>query len=55
MCLGVVHFDVCGPFEVSPLGGNKSFVSFVDGFIRMTWVTLIKFKHEVFLEFQKFK
>lgn len=21
----------------------------------MTWVTLIKFKHEVFIEFQKFK
>ena len=28
---------------------------FVDEFTRMTWVTLIKVKHEVFSEFQKFK
>ena len=53
--LGVVYSDVCGPFPVSSLGGNKYFVSFVDEFTRMTWVTLIKFKHEVFTEFQKFK
>ena len=53
--LGVVHSDVCGPFPVPSLGGNKYFVSFVDEFTRMTWVTLIKFKHEVFTEFQKFK
>ena len=30
-------------------------MSFVDEFTRMSWVTLIKFKHEVFTEFQKFK
>src|ERR1043165_5105897 len=30
-------------------------MSFVDEFTRMTWVTLIKFKHEVFTKFQKFK
>ena len=53
--LGVVHSDVCGPFPVPSLGGNNYFVSFVDEFTRMTWVTLIKFKHEVFTEFQKFK
>ena len=46
---------MCGPFPVPSLGGNKYFVSFVDEFTRMTWVTLIKFKHEVFTEFQKFK
>ncbi|KAK2372692.1 putative mitochondrial protein [Trifolium repens] len=53
--LGVVHSDVCGPFPVASTGGNKYFVSFVDEFTRMTWVSLIKFKHEVFAEFQKFK
>ena len=53
--LGVVHSDVCGPFPVASIGGNKYFVSFVDEFTRMTWVSLIKFKHEVFAEFQKFK
>ena len=53
--LGVVHYDVCGPFPVSSLGGNKYFVYFMDEFTRMTWVTLIKFKQEVFIEFKKFK
>lgn len=53
--LGVVHYDLCGPFKVPSLGGYKYFVSFVDEFIRMTWVALKKFKHEVFAEFKKFK
>jgi hypothetical protein len=46
--LGVVHSDVCGPFPVPSLGGNKYFVSLFDEFTRMTWVSLIKFKHKVF-------
>jgi hypothetical protein len=53
--LGVVHSDVCGPFEVPSLGGNEYFMSFMDEFTRMTWALLIKFKHEVFAEFQKLK
>lgn len=46
--LEVVCSDVCGPFEVLSLEGNKYFGSFVDKLTRMTWVSLIKFKHEVF-------
>lgn len=53
--LNVVHSDVCGPFEVPSLGGNKYCVSFMDVFIRMARVTLIKFKNKVFVEFKKFK
>ena len=34
--LRVVHYDVCGPFPVASIGGNKYFVSFVDEFTRMT-------------------
>jgi transposase InsO family protein len=30
-------------------------VSFVDEFTRMTWVSLIKLKHEVFADFKKFR
>ena len=30
-------------------------MSSMDDFTRMTWVILIKFKHEVIGEFQKFK
>jgi hypothetical protein len=43
--LGVVHSNVCGPFPEPSLEGNKYFVSFVDEFTRMTWVSLIKFNH----------
>lgn len=51
----MVHSDVFGSIEVPSLGGNKYFVSFMEEFTRMTWVRLIKFKHEMFVEFQKFK
>lgn len=51
--LGVVHSNVCGPFEAPSLGENKYFLSFVDEFTRMT--SLIKFKHEVFGKFKKSK
>lgn len=54
-CEWYILINVCGPFEVPSLGRNKYFVSFVDEFIRMIWVTLIKFKHGVFYEFKKFK
>lgn len=53
--LGVVHSDVCGPFEVPSLGGNKYFVSFVDEFSRMMWIYLIQAKGEVFTVFKRFK
>lgn len=53
--LEVVYSDVCGPFEVESLGGNKYFVSFVDEFSRMLWIYLIKTKDEVFSVFKRFK
>ena len=53
--LGVVHSDVCDPFKVLSLGGNKYFTSFVDEHDRMMWLYLIKTKYEVFSVFQKFK
>lgn len=39
--LGLMHYDVCGLFPVPSLGGNKYFMSFIDEFTRMTWVSLI--------------
>ena len=50
-----MYSDVCGPLPEPSLGGNKYFISFVDEFTRMTWVSFIKFKHEVFAEFKKFR
>ena len=50
-----MHSDVCEPFPEPSLGGNQYFVSFMDEFTSMTWVSLIKFKHDVFVEFKKFR
>jgi len=53
--LHAIHYDVCGPFKVARLGGNKYFVSFVDEHSRMMWLYLIKAKSEVFEVFERFK
>jgi hypothetical protein len=31
--LEVVHSDVCGPFDVNSLGGNRYFITFVDDYM----------------------
>jgi len=41
--LKVIHSDVCGPFEVKSVGGNRYFVTFIDEFTRKLWIyTLAK-------------
>lgn len=40
--LEVIYSDVCRPFEVHSLGVNSYFVSFIDEYIRMLWIYLIK-------------
>jgi len=44
--LRVVHYDICGPFEVPSLGGSKYFITFIDEFTRMIWLYTIKLKSE---------
>ena len=53
--LHIIYSNVCGPFDVPSLGGNKYFVSFVDEFSRKLWLYLIKVKSEVFNTFKGFK
>lgn len=53
--LHVVHSDVCEPFEIPSLRGNRYVTSFVDEYNRMMWLYLIKAKNEVFNIFQRFK
>ena len=53
--LGVVHSDICGPFEVNSHGGNRYFITFVDEFSRMLWLFLIKAKNEALGVFKRFK
>lgn len=49
-----VYSDVCGPFEVESLGGNRYFVTFIDEASRKVWVEILKSKDQVFEYFQKF-
>ena len=51
----VVHSDICGPFEVSSLGGSKYFITFIDEFTRMIWLYTIKLKSEALEIFKRFK
>jgi len=34
--LELVHTDVCGPMNISSIGGNKYFLTFIDDFSRKT-------------------
>ena len=52
--LKVIHFDVCGPFEVKSVGGNRYLVTFIDEFTRKLWIYLLAKKGEVFDVFKKF-
>lgn len=52
--LEVVHVDVCGPFDVPSLGGNKYVLLFVDELSRKLWVYLLKEKGETYNYFVNF-
>lgn len=36
--LELVHYDVCGPFEVKSNGCNYYFLTFIDEFTRYMWI-----------------
>ena len=50
----LVHSDVWGSCRVSDTSGLRYFVTFVDGFSRMTWLFLIKDHTEIFHYFRRF-
>jgi hypothetical protein len=52
--LDLIHLDVWGPAPES-VGRFKYYVSFVDNFIKFTWIYFIKHKSEVFQNFQEFQ
>ena len=53
--LELVRTDVCGPMNISSVGGNKYFLTFIDDFSRKTWIYALKSKDEVFHCFKIFK
>ena len=53
--LELVHSDVCGPFPMQALNGEKYFVSFIDNFSHMIWIFGLHQKSDVFQTFKRFK
>jgi hypothetical protein len=53
--LQLVHSDVFGPVLVPSLGKSVYYVSFIDDFLRNTWIYFLKKKFEVFEKFKEFK
>ncbi|CAI7850260.1 unnamed protein product [Closterium sp. NIES-53] len=46
--LKLVHTDLCGPMQTPEREkGSKYFITFLDDFSRLSWVTLVKTKDEV--------
>jgi hypothetical protein len=50
----IVHTDVWGPAPITISSGARWFVTFVDDCTRMTWLYVMKTKHEVFDIFRSF-
>jgi transposase InsO family protein len=52
--LNLVYSNVCGPFEVESLGGNRYFLTFIDDVSRKVWVYFLRTKDQIFKYFQEF-
>ena len=53
--LGLIHSDVCGPFNITARGGYQYFITFIDDFSRYGYVYLMKHKSKSFEKFKEFK
>lgn len=53
--LQLVHNDVFEPVSVPSLGRSVYYVSFIDDFLRNTWICFLKKKSKVFDKFKEFK
>ena len=52
--LSLIHSDLCGPMPVPSANGNKYIITFIDEFMRMCWVYLLKSKSQAFDTFKNF-
>jgi hypothetical protein len=53
--LQLVHSDGFGPMSVPSLGKYVYYVSFIDDFLKKTWIFFLRKKYEVFDRFKEFK
>nr|GEU93343.1 putative zinc finger, CCHC-type [Tanacetum cinerariifolium] len=52
--LELIHTDICGPFPLG-IGGHKSFITFIDDYLRYMYLFLINEKSELVDMFKTFK
>jgi hypothetical protein len=50
----LVHFDLCGSIPFPSTNDNKYIMSFIDDYMRMCWVYLLKYKSQDFETLKKF-
>ncbi|GJZ27481.1 retrovirus-related pol polyprotein from transposon TNT 1-94 [Tanacetum coccineum] len=53
--LELIHTDICGPISPESFSGKWYFITFIDDYLRKTWVYFLKEKLEAFEVFKKFK
>ena len=53
--LELIHWDVWGPNQVSPLGGSHCYVTFIDDATIKVWIYFLRHKSIVFQTFKKWK
>jgi hypothetical protein len=44
--LEIVHSDICGPMQIPFIGGSTYFLTFIDDFLRNTWIYFLKHKSD---------
>ena len=53
--LELIHIDICGPFTLIALGGNRYFITFTDDLSHYGHVELIREKSDSLVAFKEFK
>ena len=53
--LELVHSDICGPISPSSNRGKSYLITFIDDFLRKTWIYFLQEKSEAFTAFKFFK
>ncbi|CAL8097191.1 unnamed protein product [Prunus armeniaca] len=53
--LELIHYDICGPMQITTFGGNRFFLTFIDDHTRICWVLFMQHKSHVFNIFKRFK
>lgn len=53
--LEIVHYDVCGPIKTISMEEIRCLFTFIDDFLRMIWIYILKAKMSVFRDLRNLK